>query len=122
MILVDSSVWIDHLRVTDFTLSHYCEIGMVATHPFVIGELSLGSLRNRAGVLGALKELPQVSVARDEEVVRLIERYGLFGLGIGYIDAHLLAAVCLTPGSRLWTRDKRLLAAAERAAADILSE
>lgn len=122
MILVDSSVWIDHLRLADITLSRYCEIGMVATHPFVIGELSLGSLRNRAGVLGALKELPRVAVARDDEVVGLIDRYGLYGMGIGYIDAHLLTAVRLTPGVRLWTRDIRLLSAAERAAVDALSE
>lgn len=121
MILADTSVWIDHLRITDLAMRRHCDAGMVAIHPFVIGELSLGSLRNRSGILRSLNELPQVTVARDEEVMGLIDRYGLFGLGIGYIDAHLLAAVRLTPGTQLWTRDKRLFSAAMRVEIDALS-
>jgi len=74
----------------------------------VIGELALGNLRPRDPFLSDLRELPQAIVAEDEEVIRLIDRQALFGRGIGYVDAHLLAAARLTAGSRLWTRDRRL--------------
>lgn len=112
MILIDTSVWVDHLRAGDATLSDLLDGGRVLSHPFVIGELALGSLRQRAVILNALGELPQATVASDEEVLHFIDREGLFGLGIGYVDAHLLAAVRLTPGAQLWTRDRRLLVAA----------
>ena len=111
MILVDTSVWIDHLRASDERMTQRLLAGQVLAHPFVIGELALGKLRNRDTVLGALQDMPQAAVATEPEVLRLIGEKSLFGLGIGYIDAHLLAAVLLTPGSLLWTRDKRLLAA-----------
>ncbi len=111
MILVDTSLWIDHLREADARLTQLLTSGQVLAHPFVTGELALGNLRNRAAVLGALQDLPQASVATETEVLHLITTKGLFGLGIGYIDAHLLASVLLTPGALLWTRDKRLLAA-----------
>ena len=111
MILVDTSIWIDHLRVSDERLARLLDACQVLAHPFVTGELALGNLGNRNAVLGALQDLPQAGVATEPEVLRFIELKGLFGLGIGYIDAHLLAAVLLTPGSLLWTRDKRLLAA-----------
>lgn len=111
MILVDTSIWIDHLRASDEQLSQLLVAGQVLVHPFVMGELALGNLRNRDTVLGALQDMPQAAVATEPEVLRFIGEKGLFGLGIGYIDAHLLAAVLLTPGSLLWTRDKRLLAA-----------
>lgn len=111
MILVDTSVWIDHLRASDERMTQRLLAGQVLAHPFVLGELALGKLRNRDTVLGALQDMPQAAVATEPEVLRLIGEKGLFGLGIGYIDAHLLAAVLLTPGSLLWTRDKRLLAA-----------
>ena len=114
MILVDTSIWIDHLRASDQQLTQLLEAGQVLAHPFVIGELALGNLRNRDAVLGALQDMPQAAVATEPEVLRFIGEKGLFGLGIGYIDAHLLAAVLLTPGSLLWTRDKRLLAASAR--------
>ena len=114
MILVDTSIWIDHLRVRDDRLAQLLEAGQVLAHPFVTGELALGNLRNREEVLGALQDLPQAGVATEPEVLRFVGDKGLFGLGIGYIDAHLLAAVLLTPGSRLWSRDKRLLAASSR--------
>jgi predicted nucleic acid-binding protein len=86
----------------------------VLAHRFVTGELALGSLQNREMVLGCLQDLPQATVATDEEVMRFIAHHALFGIGIGYVDAHLLAAVRLSPGTLLWTRDKRLLAASTR--------
>ena len=114
MILVDSSVWIDHLRHGDAMLARQLQQGRVLCHPFIIGELALGNLRQRGAILSALQDLPPVPVASDPEVFDFIERHALFGLGIGYIDAHLLAATLLLPGSQLWTRDKRLNNAAGR--------
>jgi len=114
VILVDTSVWIDHLRHGDAELTALLNAGKVLAHRFVTGELALGNLQNRDGILGALHDLPQACVATDEEVMNFIARYALFGIGIGYIDAHLLAAVMLSPGALLWTRDKRLLAASVR--------
>jgi len=114
VILVDTSVWIDHLRDSDAALKGLLEKGLVLAHPFVIGELALGNLRQREIVLGALLGLPRASVADDGEVLRFIDRESLFGLGIGYVDAHLLAAVRLTSDASLWTRDKNLAAAADR--------
>ena len=112
MILVDSSVWIEHLRSTNAILTELLGDGEVIAHPFVLGELALGNLRQRAAFLGDLRDLPQAVVAEDGEVLRLIDRQALFGRGIGYVDAHLLAAVRLTAGTRLWTRDRRLHAVA----------
>ena len=114
MILVDTSVWIDHLRHGDVELTRLLNAGQVLTHRLVIGELALGGLQNRNIVLSALQNLPQVTTATDEEVLHFIESQTLFGTGIGYIDAHLLAAVRLSPGVLLWTRDKRLLAESVR--------
>lgn len=114
MILVDTSIWIDHLRQGDPLLTRRLESAQVLAHPFVTGEIALGSLRQRDAVISALSDLPQARVATDEEVLRFIEREQLFGLGLGYVDVHLLAAARLTPGSTLWTRDKRLSEAAAR--------
>lgn len=114
MILVDTSLWIDHLRQGDAELVRLLNAGQVLAHPFVTGELALGNLQNREAVIGLLQELPQACVATDEEVMRFIICETLFGIGIGYIDVHLLAAVRLSPVARLWTRDKRLLAASTR--------
>lgn len=110
MILVDTSVWVDHLRQGDVELARLLEAGRVLTHRFVIGELALGSLQNRISILAALQALPQATVASDVEMLHFIDGHALFGKGIGYIDAHLLAATLLFPGTLLWTRDKRLLA------------
>jgi len=88
--------------------------GEVLLHPFIIGELALGNLRQRESVLADLLRLPQASAASDAEVMHLIQQERLFAIGIGYVDAHLLAATRLTPGASLWTRDNRLSAAAER--------
>ncbi len=109
MILVDTSVWVDHLRKGDQALARLLFNGGVLAHPFIVGELSLGILRQRDLVLGALHDLPQATVATEEEVLRFIDENALPGSGIGYVDAHLLAATRLTPGATLWTRDKRLL-------------
>ena len=111
MILVDTSVWVDHLRVGSERLIALLNGGEVLGHPFVMGELALGNLRGRDVFLSALGALPQVVVASDDEVLHLIDRQTLLGRGIGYVDAHLLAAARLT-GTRLWTRDRRLQAVA----------
>ena len=108
MILVDTSVWVQHLRGGDERLAALLNGGEVLGHPFVVGELALGNLRRRDAVLSDLRDLPQAIVASDVEVLGLIDRQTLFGRGIGYVDAHLLAAVRLTAGSSLWTRDRRL--------------
>ena len=112
MILVDSSVWIDHLRAGEPPLAELLNAGRVLTHPFVVGELACGNLKNRKGVLSLLQDLPAAPVATDEEVLFFIERRGLMGKGIGYVDAHLLAAISVTGTGRLWTWDKRLGAVA----------
>jgi len=116
MILVDTSVWIDHLRRRDEILTSLLEQGAVLAHPFVIGELALGSLPRRDFVLNSLRRLPRANIARDEEVMRFVDREALFGIGIGFVDAHLLAATRLTAGATLWSRDRRLQAAAEKLA------
>ena len=108
MILVDTSVWVDHFRKGDSRLSRHLMSSEVSTHPFVIAELALGSLGNRRKKLTFLELLPQVAVARTEEVRRMIETHALFGKGIGFVDAHLLASTLLTPNTALWTRDRRL--------------
>ncbi len=112
MILVDTSIWIDHLHDGDAELVNLLHDSGVLAHPWVTGELALGHLSRRDEILGLLHNLPQATVATDAEVLALIEHQQLFGLGIGYVDAHLMAAIMLTPGARLWTRDKRLGAAA----------
>lgn len=114
MILVDSTVWIGHLRTSDLELQTLLEAQKVSSHPFVIGELAMGDLKDRDDVIQDLDDLPKTLIATDDEVQGFIKQYSLFGLGIGYIDAHLLAAVQLAPDALLWTRDKHLRAAAER--------
>jgi predicted nucleic acid-binding protein len=109
MILVDTSIWIDHFRHGDEHLIQLLQAGRVISHSFIIGELALGCFKNRKSILDSLKDLPQAIVATETEVMRFIDENTLFGKGIGFIDVHLLAAARLTPGSRLWTRDKRLL-------------
>jgi predicted nucleic acid-binding protein len=111
VILVDTSIWIDHLRGGDAALADLLDRGMVLTHPFVIGELAMGALRQREIVLGDLQKLPQATAAKDGEVLRFIDQQAIHGRGIGYVDAHLLAAVRLS-GASLWTRDKKLAAVA----------
>lgn len=114
MILVDTSTWVDHLHARNPDLEDQLQSGSVLTHPFVIGELALGHLRRREAFLAQLRLLPRAIMASDAEVLRLIEEGGLVASGIGYVDAHLLAATRLTHGATFWTHDKRLRAAAER--------
>jgi predicted nucleic acid-binding protein len=113
MILVDTSVWIDHINVSDPVLVSLLADGQVIAHPFVIAEIALGRLRNREAVLGALRDLPSAVVATPEETLFLIEREGLFNRGIGYVGTSLLASARLQPGTTVWTRDKRLAKAAD---------
>ena len=112
MILVDTSVWIDHLRIGDPQLTVLLEEARVLAHPWVIGELALGQLSRRSEILGLLSNLPQATVATETEVMTLVETQHLFGRGIGYVDTHLLTATLLTADASLWTRDKRLAAVA----------
>lgn len=114
MILVDTAIWVDHLRAGEPALAVFLEAGRVLAHPFVIGELALGNLRQREVILSALHDIPQAVVATQAEVLALIAAHGLGGSGIGYVDAHLLAAARLTQGASLWTRDRRLAAIAAR--------
>lgn len=114
MVLVDSSVWIEHLRHGSATLENLLVGLQVQSHPFIVGELALGSLRKRATILDALGNLPRVTQAHDAEVFQFIENHKLYGMGIGYVDAHLLTSVTLTPGTLLWTSDKKLEMAAGR--------
>lgn len=110
MILTDTSVWVDHLRKGVPRLGAALEQGSVLMHPFILGELACGNLKNRREVLRLLGDLPGAPVATDAEVLDFIERRALMGRGMGYIDAHLLASASLGGTARLWTRDKRLTA------------
>lgn len=112
MILVDTSIWIDHLRRGSPALAALLENEAVCTHDFVIGELACGNLRNRAELLGLLQSLPRLSAATEDETLFFIEQQHLMGRGIGYIDAHLLAAAVIR-NIPIWTKDKRLMAIAE---------
>ena len=112
MILVDTSVWVDHLRRGTPALASALEEGRVLMHPLVLGELACGNLRNREEVLRLLGELPMAPAVTDAEARAFIERRALMGRGIGYLDVHLLAATVLAAPVRLWTRDRRLGAVA----------
>ncbi|HVX40595.1 MAG TPA: PIN domain-containing protein [Gemmatimonadaceae bacterium] len=107
-VLVDTSVWVDHFRRGNSELVQLLEDGDVSTHPFVIGELACGNLANRTAILDLFQQLPAAQVASESEVLAMIERRRLMARGIGYVDAHVLAAAALTPFTRLWTLDKRL--------------
>ncbi len=114
MILVDTSIWVDHFRQPDADLARLLDNRSVLAHPYVIAELALGTLRQRDFVIARLRRLQQAIVASDTELLDFIGRHALFGVGIGFVDAHLLASARLTPEARLWTRDRRLDAAARR--------
>ena len=113
MILVDTSVWVDHLRRGDAHLAGLLDGGNVVMHPFVLGEIACGSLAHRSAILELLQNLPGAVVAQSDEVLAFIDRRQLHGKGIGYVDVHLLASVALTDASRLWTKDKRLRSLAD---------
>lgn len=112
MIIVDTSVWFDHFRGSEPALVELLTRNDVAGHPLVVGELAMGSITNRVAILASMKRLPTVVVASHNEVLSFVEAHRLFGRGLSFVDAHLLSAVLLTPGTLLWTRDKRLRAAA----------
>ncbi len=112
MVLVDTSVWIDHLRAGEPDLEALLGSSQVLMHPFVLGELACGNLHNRTEIIELMKDLPQAATASNEEVLFFIDQHALMGCGLGYVDIHLLAATVLTGTSQLWTRDKRLQAAA----------
>jgi predicted nucleic acid-binding protein len=114
MILLDTSRWVDHLSKSNPLVFSLLDQNKVLCHPFVIGELAMGNLKARDSFLFSLHRLPQTIVAKHHEMLEFIALHELSGLGIGYVDAHLLAATQLTPDARLWTRDKRLDRAAER--------
>ncbi|GLQ89939.1 type II toxin-antitoxin system VapC family toxin [Dyella flagellata] len=108
MIIVDTSIWIDHLRSRHPVLAKLLEEGRVLVHPIVVGELACGSLPNRAAFLSLLNDMPIASVATHDEVMHFIEQAKLHGRGAGYMDISLLASARLTAGAKIWTRDKRL--------------
>jgi predicted nucleic acid-binding protein len=114
MILVDASIWIDHFRSSNAVLDDLLARQQALVHPFVIGELAVGSLHDRRKVLDQLDDLTVAYIAEDSEVLNFIEAHRLHGTGIGYIDAHLLASSFITPDCQLWTRDRRLHSAADR--------
>ena len=114
MILVDTSVWIDHLHKPVASLADALEAEDVLIHPFIVGEVACGEIARRREVLGLLSMLPSSVIASDAETLHFIENHRLMGKGIGYIDAHLLASVTLTPAATLWSRDKRLVTIADQ--------
>jgi hypothetical protein len=113
MVLVDTSVWIDHLHRPDRELAAALDRDVVSVHTAVVGELALGTLKDRGSFLQLLQRLPPLGGATDHGVLVLVESRRLFGRGLGFVDAHLLAATLLNPGTSLWTRDRRLREAAE---------
>jgi predicted nucleic acid-binding protein len=113
LILADTSVWIEHLRRGNDDLRRHLQHGNIVMHPFIVAELALGSLRQRAKTLALLDLLPQARVAQLSEVRQMIEARRLYSLGIGLTDAHLIASIFLNPPTRLWTRDRQLRKVAE---------
>ena len=118
-ILADTSVWISHLRAENTLLKGFLEEGAVLMHPCVRCELALGSMKNRAEILSLLATLPESEIATDDEVLFVIEKKKLWGLGIGWVVAQLLAATRLTQDCSLWTFDGPLRKACEKASAKL---
>jgi predicted nucleic acid-binding protein len=107
MVLVDTSIWIDHLRKGNLQLKELLISGEVACHPFIIGELACGNLKNRKVILSLLNELPRSDTATENEIIHFIDKWELMGQGLGIVDVHLLSSALLT-NIPLWTYDKRL--------------
>jgi predicted nucleic acid-binding protein len=112
MVLVDTSVWVSHLREMNADLAHLLDDGEVACHPFIVGELACGNLKNRTVILSLLEALPMVAALEHEEVLTFIEIHSIMGKGLGYIDIHLLASAVLSRFP-IWTLDRRLEQAAD---------
>jgi predicted nucleic acid-binding protein len=119
VILVDTSIWIDHFRYGEAELRKIINDDRLLCHPIVIGELALGSLRERDAVIAFLAAQREATIATHAEVMTIIDRHSIFSMGIGYTDAHLLTSTLLDRRSSLWTRDKRLAAAAEKVGATL---
>ena len=114
MIVVDSSIWIDHIHIGEPRLDALLFREQALMHPHALGEIALGSIKNREIVISRFQLLPEPKVAKEGYVLYMIEEHGLAATGIGYTDAHLLASALLTPSGSLWTRDKRLQTQAQR--------
>lgn len=114
MILVDTSIWIDHLHKANLILVAALDAEQIWLHPFVYGELACGNIQNRADFLHTISSLPRPHLATDEETLAFLEEHQLMGKGLGYIDIHLLASTALTKDSLVWSRDKRLASVASR--------
>ena len=112
MVLVDTSVWINHLKTGDARLKKLLTEGLVFVHPFIIGEIACGFLKNRSEIISLLQTLPQARIADESEFLVFIEKNSLMARGIGFVDVHLLASAKLS-SCRLWTYDKRLLEIAQ---------
>ncbi|MGE0281144.1 MAG: type II toxin-antitoxin system VapC family toxin [Rhizobiaceae bacterium] len=112
IVIVDTSIWIEHLRASDPMLADMIRQRSVRLHPFVLAEIALGNPPNRSRLLTNLKGLRPAPVATEEEMLTLVESEAIFGKGLGFVDVHLLASARLEPGSSVWTRDKRLGAVA----------
>jgi predicted nucleic acid-binding protein len=113
VILVDTSIWVSHLNAGDSHLKALLEQGEVVCHPFIVGELACGRIKNRTEVLSLLRALPTARMAVHDEVLGFIDRHGLMGIGLGFVDVHLLASALLS-NAPLWTTDKPLAAASTR--------
>jgi predicted nucleic acid-binding protein len=113
LILADTSIWIDHFRSGNRELRKHLDQGQIVIHPFIVAELALGSLKHRTKTLALLDLLPQARAAQLSEVRRMIEDRGLYNVGIGLTDAHLIASVLIDSPTLLWTRDKPLRKTAE---------
>jgi predicted nucleic acid-binding protein len=118
VIVIDSSIWIDHLNHGDPIVLKLLSDEAALMHPFVLGEIALSFLQHRRTVLAELGKLPSPAIADDHEVINMVETKRIFGSGIGYVDAHLIAACLLTSGTYLWTRDRRLADVAARLGID----
>ena len=112
MILADTSIWIDHLRLANPTLAGLLSKRLILVHSFVIGELAMGSLKDRKVIIENLSGLPVALKADDDEVLSFVERHRIYARGVGLVDVHLLASAKLTAAS-VWTRDRRLAGVAE---------
>lgn len=122
MILVDTSIWIDHFRYGDAELGKIITDDLLLCHPFVVGELALGSLRERDAVIAFLAAQREATIATHTEVMTVIDRHSIFSMGIGYTDVHLLTSTLLDGRASLWTRDKRLAAAAHKVGATLYQQ
>jgi predicted nucleic acid-binding protein len=112
MVLVDTNIWINHFRKSDSDLQAVLNLGSVFCHPFVIGELAAGNLKNRVEILGLFQSLPSTPVVEPSEYLAFVEARKLMGKGLGFVDIHILASAVLS-GIPLWTGDKRLAKAAD---------